>query len=210
MPVNIPASGANQSLKSVGSITTGSRWCISLIRSPAAVVTTAQVTCRCPVSGDVHACQMPPRANRSAPSCVKYHGSLPLPAVRCHSKNPDTGTRQRRFCTASRKAGFSVMVSDRALIKSGPSVGDLYQCGINPQRMGVRYRSPPNSTATGISCVGQTLYRGSVNSVFTWAASKKPATASWGNVRANRPHFVFPLARPSFPRHLGAKYRSRP
>ena len=58
---------------------------------------------------------------------------------------------QRRRRTASRNAGFSATVSDRALMISGPSFGALYQTGISPHRM-VRKRRPSSAvTADGHS-----------------------------------------------------------
>ena len=58
---------------------------------------------------------------------------------------------------ASRKAGFSAMVSLRALNSSGPSVGDLYQRGTKPQRIGPNLRRPSRLTTAATGWVGQTL-----------------------------------------------------
>ena len=52
---------------------------------------------------------------------------------------------------------FSAMVSERALISSGPSVAVLYQCGRNPQRIGTSRRAPPSETNACTRFVGQML-----------------------------------------------------
>jgi len=58
------------------------------------------------------------------------------------------------------KAGFSRIVSERALISNENFRGSLTQAGTSPQRISRKCRPPFSSITTGIGWVGATLYRG--------------------------------------------------
>jgi hypothetical protein len=69
-------------------------------------------------------------------------------------------TRQRRRANASRNAGFSATVSDRALIIFAPSPGSFAQCGTRPHRSSSPRGSPSLEVVTqATSSVGATLKR---------------------------------------------------
>jgi hypothetical protein len=58
----------------------------------------------------------PAKANGSPLFSPMANGRFDLASRRCHSKKQSAGTRQRRFFSASLKAGFDAASSARALI----------------------------------------------------------------------------------------------
>ena len=126
-------SSPSHSGHSLGVRLTGIRWWILDIASLAAVVTIAQVVYSS--SPRAHFCQTPAKAMRP-PAAGRIIQGRRLPSVSfVHSLKPVACIMQRLSLAATLKAGFSAIVSDRALIRSGPPFGVLYQWGRKPQRI---------------------------------------------------------------------------
>ena len=95
---------------------------------------------------------------------------------------------QRRERIAARKAGFTATLSERALMIKGPSLGVLYQDGMNPQRIARKRRCPSSEVTTVTALVGQTLKFGPGGRSLPGIAAKSAASASFGWVMVKRPH----------------------
>src|SRR5215467_7030875 len=96
--------------------------------------------------------------------------------------------RQRRRRIAFLNAGFSLAVSERALIRSVILRGSLTQDGTSPQRMSLNRRAPFSTITTGTGCVGAILCRGG-----KFGCSAYPNTcriAAGGEVMTKRPHIL--------------------
>src|SRR5262249_39153487 len=103
----------------------------------------ANVRIHSPDVGSFQFSQIPARPNGEPSFMAMAYGCFALcPLMAFHSKNPSTGTIQRRVRYASRKLGRSRTVSHLALIGLRPPVGSWHQCGMSPQRNGSSDTSP--------------------------------------------------------------------
>ena len=102
-----------------------------------------------------------------------------------HSYQPLAGTMQRRVAKLSRKVGFSVTVSMRALIrKLRPSAA-----GGNPQLTSRASACRPFCTMTGADCDGARFQRGCKLSMTVTPNSR--INSSGDAVLVKRPHMMF-------------------